>query len=89
MEEMMLGVPEVARLLGRHPQSVRRYEARGLLPKAARDPLTNARLWRLQDVQEAARRNLAPIPPEEATDRTREEVTQEKEITVPHELVSA
>ena len=89
MEEMMLGVPEVARLLGRHPQSVRRYGARGLLPKAARDPLTNARLWRLQDVQEAVRRNLAPTPPEEATDRTREEVTQEKERTVPHELVSA
>jgi hypothetical protein len=81
MEEMMLGVPEVARLLGRHPQSVRRYEARGLLPKAARDPLTNARLWRLEDVQEAARRNLAPIPPEhQAMDETREEVLSPEEI---------
>jgi DNA-binding transcriptional MerR regulator len=64
MEDVRLGVRQVAQLLGRHPNSVRRYEARGILPTAARDPLTKARLWRWRDV-EAAKRRLTPVQPEE------------------------
>jgi DNA-binding transcriptional MerR regulator len=66
MDELTLTVRQVAQLLGRHPNSVRRYEARGILPTAARDPLTNARLWRWRDV-EAAKRRLTPVPPEQAS----------------------
>ena len=65
MEEVSLSVRQVAQLLGRHPNSVRRYEARGILPPAARDPLTNARLWRWSDI-ELAKRRLTPIQPKQA-----------------------
>jgi len=62
MEEVRLNVRQVAQLLGRHPNSVRRYEARGILPPAARDPLTNERLWRWSDI-ELAKRRLIPVQP--------------------------
>ena len=36
---------DLARVLGRHPDTIVRWESRGLIPQARRQPLTGRRVW--------------------------------------------
>lgn len=58
MEYIRIG--SLARLLGRHPDTLRRYEKRGLIPAARRDPVTSWRVWTLSEVK-ALQKQLAPL----------------------------
>lgn len=46
-----LRIGDVAKLVGRHPDTLRRYEAKGLIPAARRDPFSGWRLWSRDDVE--------------------------------------
>jgi len=56
-----LKITEVARRVNRHPNTLRKYERLGLIPKARRDPITNWRYWKEEDILEL-RRVLASEP---------------------------
>lgn len=58
MEYIRIG--SLARLLGRHPDTLRRYEKRRLIPAARRDPVTRWRVWTPSDVK-ALQKQLAPL----------------------------
>ena len=49
MERLTIG--EVARMVGRHPETLRRYERRGWIPVAKRDPYSRWRVWDTEDVK--------------------------------------
>ena len=49
-------VSEAARILNRGAETVLAYERRGLLPAAARQPLTGNRVWPRAVVEELAER---------------------------------
>jgi DNA-binding transcriptional MerR regulator len=51
-------IGDLAKMLGRHPETVRRYERRGLIPPARRDPVAGWRIYS-QEETEAIRRVLA------------------------------
>lgn len=55
---MELKISDVAKLVGRHPQTLRDYEERGVIPTAKRDPIAGWRVYSRQDV-EAIQRILA------------------------------
>jgi len=52
---------DVARFLDRSRESVRRYEALGLIPPAQRDPISGRRFWTRDDVDQI----LATLRPEQ------------------------
>ena len=56
-----LKISEAAELLRVHPGTLRRYEAKGLLPPAKRHPL-GWRIYSLEDIRELQRR----LQPKEA-----------------------
>jgi len=45
-----LTIRQVARLIGRHPGTIRRWERRGLIPVARRGRFSHWRVWTLNDV---------------------------------------
>ena len=55
---MKLRTGEVARMVGRHPDTIRDYERRGVIPAAPRDPIAGWRVYTKEDV-ETIRRILA------------------------------
>ena len=57
-EQLRIG--ELAELLHRHPDTLRRYERAGLIPKARRDPYSKWRVWNAEEVEELVER-LAPF----------------------------
>jgi DNA-binding transcriptional MerR regulator len=62
--QQLFTVGQVARELRRHPDTIRDYARRGLIPAPLRDPCTGWRLWTADQVAEAAR-SLAPRPERE------------------------
>ena len=51
----MWTVGKVAEYLGLHPDTLRRYEKRGLIPRAFRSPLNGYRVWSEEEVGEIHR----------------------------------
>ena len=49
-----LKTKEVARLLGVSRETVLRYEKRGLLPEAGRNPFNNYRVWPKEEIERLA-----------------------------------
>ena len=60
-----LRVSEVARLLGKCPDTLRRAERRGLIPPAQRDGSSGWRTYTSADV-DLIRKAFAPRPPKES-----------------------
>ena len=58
-------VKDASELLEVSPETVRHWEARGVLPRAMRHPVSRYRLWPREQLEEACRR-LQPRVPEEA-----------------------
>ena len=50
-----LKIADVAKILGVHPETLRRYERRGVLPPAKRHPL-GWRVYSAEDIKELQRR---------------------------------
>ena len=47
----MLTTGKVAAALGVHPDTIRNYEKRGLIPAARRSPINGYRVWTPEDLQ--------------------------------------
>ena len=47
----MLRIQHVSALLGVHPDTVRNYERRGLVPRAKRSPINGYRYWTDEDAE--------------------------------------
>ena len=47
---MMWRIGELAKLIGRHPVVIRKYEKAGLIPTARRDPVNGFRVWTEEEV---------------------------------------
>jgi predicted DNA-binding transcriptional regulator AlpA len=62
-----LRIGELAALLGRSPLTVARWERRGVIPPARREPTTGNRVWTESEVAAILAR-LAPRPPGESED---------------------
>jgi hypothetical protein len=54
---------QLAAFVGRSRETIRRYEALGLIPKGRRDPINKRRYWS-EDEAETIRRSLQPLPVE-------------------------
>ena len=48
----MLNISDTAKLVDRHPQTLRDYEKAGLIPPARRDPISG---WRVYDREDISR----------------------------------
>ena len=46
----MLTIGKLAAVLGLHPDTIRSYERKGLIPAAKRSPMNGYRIWSQQDV---------------------------------------
>ena len=46
----MLTVGKIAAAVGVHPDTIRNYEKRGLIPRARRSPLNGYRVWNPDDL---------------------------------------
>ena len=46
----MITVGKVAALLGVHPDTVRNYERRGIIPPAKRSPINGYRIWDKKEI---------------------------------------
>ena len=55
MNDELLTAPEVARMAGRTPMTIRRWRAAGLFPQPLKPTATSA-LWRRSDVEAALAR---------------------------------
>jgi DNA-binding transcriptional MerR regulator len=65
-DEQIFGVVEAARILGLHPNSLRRAEREGRVPAARREPLSRHRYYTAGDVEalaQALRRRGSGWPP--------------------------
>ena len=47
---VMWRIGQLAKLIGRHPEVVRRYEKAGVIPPAQRDPHNGWRVWPDEEV---------------------------------------
>lgn len=52
MRAKLLTVGKLAALLGLHPDTIRKYEQKGLIPAAKRSPMNGYRIWAEEDVDE-------------------------------------
>ena len=63
---------QLADQLGVHPQTLRRWEAEGRIPKAPRNPITGMRYWAPEDVRDVRRaleqREARPCPASRANE---------------------
>ena len=48
----MLTTGKIAAALGVHPDTVRNYERRGIIPRARRSPINGYRFWQLEDLDQ-------------------------------------
>jgi DNA-binding transcriptional MerR regulator len=46
----MLTIGKIAAVLGVHPDTVRNYERRGIIPRARRSPINGYRIWEPEDL---------------------------------------
>ncbi len=46
----MLTIGKIAAVLGVHPDTVRNYEKRGIIPRARRSPINGYRIWEPKDL---------------------------------------
>jgi hypothetical protein len=60
MSDGYLSSGQLANLTGRSRETIRRYEALGLIPTARRDPLNGRRYWPAEEA-EAIRQRLRPL----------------------------
>jgi hypothetical protein len=60
MSEAYLSSGKLAALIGRSRETIRRYEALGLIPVGRRDPINGRRYWPV-DEAESIRRQLRPV----------------------------
>ena len=51
-----LTIGQLAALLGRHPDILKKYERRGVIPRPRRDPINGYRVWSLVEVEEICSR---------------------------------
>ena len=51
----MLTTGKIAAVLGVHPDTVRNYERRGLIPRAKRSPVNGYRVWNPEDLDHIRR----------------------------------
>jgi len=51
----ILHIGDVAKLVGRHPDTLRRYEAKGLIPAPRREPFSGWRVWTREEVERIRR----------------------------------
>jgi DNA-binding transcriptional MerR regulator len=72
MPDGYLSSGQLATLIGRSRDTVRRYEALGLIPVGRRDPINGRRYWP-SDQAEAIRQRLRPVAvdvkPDDGTQR--------------------
>ena len=62
---MYVTIGELARLVHRHPDTLRDYERRGIIPPAARDPINRFRLWSEEEVEDILKK-LSPCQENDA-----------------------
>ncbi len=60
----MLNISDTAKLVDRHPQTLRDYEKAGIIPPARRDPISG---WRIYDREDVSR--IRRILADEETER--------------------
>jgi DNA-binding transcriptional MerR regulator len=46
----MLTIGKIAAVLGVHPDTIRNYEKRGIIPRARRSPINGYRIWEPKDL---------------------------------------
>ena len=51
----MLNISDTAKLVDRHPQTLRDYEKAGIIPPARRDPISGWRVYDREDVNRIRR----------------------------------
>lgn len=54
---------QLAAMIGKSRESIRRYEALGYIPAGLRDPINNRRYWTLEQAEEIAKL-LHPVEPD-------------------------
>jgi hypothetical protein len=66
----LLSSGQLAALIGRSRETIRRYEALGLIPAGRRDPINHRRYWPAEEAQ-AILQQLEPVTtkPSSASDR--------------------
>lgn len=57
-DEDWVSIGDLARMLGCHPDTIVRWERRGFIPRAYREPLTGRRLWPRSAADEIVRKVL-------------------------------
>ena len=48
----MLTTGKIAAALGVHPDTIRNYERRGIIPRARRSPVNGYRVWQFEDLDQ-------------------------------------
>ena len=56
---MYMTIGELARLVHRHPDTLRGYERKGIIPQADRDPISGFRVWPEEAVKDILKK-LSP-----------------------------